>query len=524
MRTSENIGTHVAPAGVRPAIGFVGENHIMELLRLEGLSKRYIGTQALDAVDMTIEAGQVLCLAGANGSGKSTLIKCVAGGETPDSGKIIWQGQAYDSLTPSQSMALGIEIIYQDLSIFPDLTVAENIAFHVVQSRHRSWVDLREVDRIATKALHELGADLPLHARLGDLPIGARQTAAIARALTQDCRLLVMDEPTTALPSRDVAQLLSMVHRLKSKGMAIVFISHKLDELFEIADRFYVLRDGRKVGDYAPAELTTTRLSYLMTGVEFKGEKTQQEFEQIATPLLVVEDLRRRDQYHDVSFSLRPGEIIGFAGLTGSGRTELALTLFGLNPADAGKITLAGRPHSPRSPREAITNGIALVSEDRHGQGLFARKAIMTNIASSVFERSAGRFGLLSQASERTIGDTWIDKVRVKTPSGEEPVQSLSGGNQQKVVLAKWLATDPKILILDNPTVGIDVGSKMEIHDIVRQLARQGRGVIMISDDLEELVMSCNRVFLMQTGTLAAEFHGETLTVENLSSGLRQTS
>ena len=496
----------------------------MELLRLEGLSKRYIGTQALDAVDMTIEAGQVLCLAGANGSGKSTLMKCIAGGEAPDSGRIIWQGQAFERLTPAQSMALGIEIIYQDLSIFPDLTVAENIAFHVVQSRHRGWVDWSEVDRIAAKALHELGADLPLRARLGDLPIGARQTAAIARALTQDCRLLVMDEPTTALPSRDVAQLLNMVRRLKSKGMAIIFISHKLDELFEIADRFYVLRDGRKIGEYAPADLTTTKLSYLMTGIEFKGEKAPQEYDRAGEPLLVVEGLSRRDQYHDVSFSLRPGEIVGFAGLTGAGRTEIALTLFGLNPADSGKITLAGRQLSPQSPREAIRNGVVLVSEDRHSQGLFARKPIMTNIASSTFEVSKGRFGLLSRTIERSIGDTWIRKVRVKTPSGEEPVQSLSGGNQQKVVLAKWLATDPKILILDNPTVGIDVGSKMEIHDIVRQLARQGRGVIMISDDLEELVMSCNRVFMMQAGTLATEFAGETLTVEMLSSGLRQAS
>ena len=496
----------------------------MELLRLEGLSKRYIGTQALDAVDLTIEAGQVLCLAGANGSGKSTLMKCVAGGEAPDSGRIIWQGQAFDRLTPAQSMALGIEIIYQDLSIFPDLTVAENIAFHIIQSRHRGWVDWPEVDRIAAAALGELGADLPLHARLGDLPIGARQTAAIARALTQDCRLLVMDEPTTALPSRDVAELLTMVRRLKSKGMAIIFISHKLDELFEIADRFYVLRDGRRIGEYAPTELTTTKLSYLMTGIEFKGEKAPQAFDRNAAPLLVVDGLGRRDQYRDVSFSLRPGEIVGFAGLTGSGRTEIALTLFGLNPADAGKVTLAGRELSPRSPREAIANGIVLVSEDRHSQGLFARKAIMANIASTTFEASRRRFGLLSPASERSIGDAWIAKVRVKTPSGEEPVQSLSGGNQQKVVLAKWLATDPKILILDNPTVGIDVGSKMEIHDIVRQLARQGRGVIMISDDLEELVMSCNRVFMMQAGALVSEFRDDTLTVERLSNGLRQAS
>lgn len=497
---------------------------MVELLRLEGLSKRYIGTQALDAVDMTIEAGQVLCLAGANGSGKSTLMKCVAGSEAPDSGKIIWQGRSFDRLTPAQSMALGIEIIYQDLSVFPDLNVAENIAFHIMQSRQRRWIDWKSVNRIAAEALSELGADLPLHARLGDLPIGARQTVAIARALTQDCRLLVMDEPTTALPSRDVAQLLAMVRRLKDKGIAVIFISHKLDELFEIADRFFVLRDGRKIGEYAPSELTTPKLSYLMTGIEFRGEKAAGEHDRAVAPLLVVDGLCRNDQYQDVSFSLHPGEIVGFAGLTGSGRTEIALTLFGLNPANAGKVVLDGREISPRSPREAIANGVALVSEDRHSQGLFARKAIMANISAPMLERNRGRFGFLSAARELSLGDRWVRKVRVKTPSSEEPVQSLSGGNQQKVVLAKWLATDPKILILDNPTVGIDVGSKIEIHEIVRQLAGQGRGIMMISDDLEELVMSCNRVFLMQAGRLAAEFSGDDVTVEMLSNRLRQAS
>ncbi len=221
-----------------------------ELLRLEGLSKRYIGTQALDGVDLTIEAGQVLCLAGANGSGKSTLIKCIAGAESPDSGKIVWQGQAHRRLTPAESMQLGVEIIYQDLSVFPDLSVAENIAFHVIQAHPRGLVDWATVRKVATDALDELSATLPLNARLGDLSIGARQTAAIARALTQNCRLLVMDEPTTALPSRDVVRLLDMVRRLKSKGIAVVFVSHKLDELFEVADRFVVLRDGRKIGEY----------------------------------------------------------------------------------------------------------------------------------------------------------------------------------------------------------------------------------------------------------------------------------
>lgn len=493
-----------------------------ELLRLEGLSKRYIGTQALDHVDLVLEAGRVLCLAGANGSGKSTLMKCIAGAEAPDSGRIVWEGRSFDRLTPTESMNLGIEIIYQDLSIFPDLSVAENIAFHAIQERQRAWIDWAEVKEVAARALEALGASLPLDARLGDLPIGARQTAAIARALTRDCRLLVMDEPTTALPSRDVARLLDMVRRLQSKGIAILFVSHKLDELFEVADRFFVLRDGRKIGEYAPSELTTERLGFLMTGIEVKGERAPVEFDETAEALLRVEGLTRADQYRDVSFALRPGEIIGFAGLTGAGRTEIALSLFGLNPPDAGRMTLEGRELRFSSPLDAVRAGIVLVSEDRHGQGLFARKTIATNIASAAWGRLRNRFGFVSTATERGMAESWVEKVRVKTPSSDEPVQSLSGGNQQKVVLAKWLATDPKILILDNPTVGIDVGSKMEIHEIIRLLASQGRGVIVISDDLEELVIGCNRVFLMQAGALAGEFSGEKLTVETLSGCLRQ--
>ncbi|WP_319530194.1 sugar ABC transporter ATP-binding protein [uncultured Cohaesibacter sp.] len=495
-----------------------------ELLRLESLSKRYIGTQALDQVDLIIDTGEVLCLAGANGSGKSTLMKCVAGAESPDSGKIVIQGHAFDHLTPAQSMQHGIDIIYQDLSIFPDLTVAENIGFHIIQKEQRSRVDWRAIDRIASAALKEIGADLPLRARLGDLPIGARQTAAIARALTRDCKLLVMDEPTTALPSRDVARLLDMVRHLKAKGIAIIFISHKLDELFEVADRFCVLRDGKKVGEYSPDDLTPVRLSYLMTGLEFNSEKAPFAFDNKAPALLSVEGLSRDGQYRDISFDLKPGETIGFAGLTGSGRTEIALSLFGLNPPDKGKVMLADRVLEAKSPLEAIEAGVALVSEDRHSQGLFPRKSIRDNIAAASYEQNRGRFGLLLDATERQLADFWVGKVRIKTPSSDEPSQSLSGGNQQKVVLAKWLATDPKILILDNPTVGIDVGSKMEIHEIIRDLARQGRGIILISDDLEELAMSCNRVFLMEAGSLAAEFSGDDLTVAALSNHLRQVA
>ena len=496
----------------------------MELLRLEGLSKRYIGTQALDHVDLSVGTGEVLCLAGANGSGKSTLMKCVVGAETPDSGQIVWQGQSFSKLTPAQSRRLGIDIIYQDLSIFPEQTVAENVAFHAIQSGRRGWISWSEIDRIASEALDKIGAKLPLHTRLSDLPIGARQTTAIARALTGDCRLLVMDEPTTALPSRDVARLLETVRRLKDDGISIIFISHKLEELFDIADRFVILRDGRKVAEHAPSELTSKRLSFLMTGLEFDSSKASQDLAVSAPIILSVENLTREKQYQNVSFSLKAGETIGFAGLTGAGRTEIALSLYGLNPPDSGTVTIAGKALNAHSPLDAIQAGIALVSEDRQTQGLFPRKPIKENIAAASYQARAGAFGTIPLTLEREIGDEWVRRVHVKTPSSDEPVQTLSGGNQQKVVLAKCLATDPKILIMDNPTVGIDVGSKAEIHEIVRDLARQGRSIIMISDDLEELVMSCNRVFVMEAGKLVAEFSGEELTTEALSARLRSES
>ncbi|MBC7285063.1 sugar ABC transporter ATP-binding protein [Hoeflea sp.] len=493
-----------------------------DLLRVEGLSKRYIATQALDAVDIAVKPGEVVCIAGANGSGKSTLMKCICGAESPDSGRIIWLGKSYRRMNPAQAMRLGIQIIYQDLSIFPDLSVAENIAFHAIQAHSPLWVDWSAGERIAEEVLTSLGARLPLDARLGDLSFGARQTAAIARALTQDCRLLVMDEPTSALPAADVERLLAMVQRLRQRGIAVLFVSHKLDELFEIADRFCVLRDGRKVGEYAPAELDVKQLTFLMTGAEIHSDRTAP-VPDTAPVLLEVNRLSRGGQYRDISFRLRAGEVLGLAGLTGSGRTEVALSLFGLNPPDGGLILVDGRETRITSPRDAVAAGIVLVSEDRASQGIFPRKSITMNIASSVYRRIQSALGLIAPGVERDIAGSWIDRVRVKTASSEAPAQSLSGGNQQKVVLAKWLATEPKILILDNPTAGIDVGSKAEIHEIVRDLAGQGHGVILISDEFEELALSCTRALVMQRGRIVHESRGEDLTAQRLSEVVRQT-
>lgn len=494
-----------------------------ELLRLSKLSKTYFGSRALDGVDLVIHRGEIVCLVGTNGSGKSTLIKCISGVEAPDSGEIVWDGESHASLTPPQAMRMGIQVIYQDLSIFPDLTVAENVAFHHLQDGSPVWVNWTAARDIAERQLAALGVDLPLEARLGDLSVGARQIVAIARALTRKCRLLIMDEPTTALSSGDTARLLAIVRRLKEAGIAVVFVSHKLDELFEIADVFQVIRDGVKVGDFQPVELDTRRLGYLMTGLHFVIERGA-EIDAAAPELLRVEGLTRRGHYHDVGFALHAGETIGFCGLMGSGRTEVALSLFGLNPPDSGTITVEGRPIRPRMPSEAIAAGIALVSEDRHTQGLFPRRTIDTNIVSSIYRRIRSAFGLISGREEEKIGAGWMERVRVKARSGAALAKSLSGGNQQKVVLAKWLATEPKILILDNPTVGIDVGSKQEIHRIVQDMAQRKCGILVISDDLEELALVCQRVFVMRRGTLAEEIRGADLSLQRLTESLRDAA
>lgn len=475
-------------------------------LEARNISKAYEGVKALRDVSMTIGRGEVHCLVGENGSGKSTLIKIIGGVVAADAGVVVIGGRAHAHLAAIDAIREGIQIIYQDLSLYPNLTVAENISFNQFVERRASFVSWRDVRSIAERALEEIGEQIPLEQIVQDLSVAKRQIVAITRSLTQNARLIIMDEPTSAITKEDVEHLFSVIARLKAKGISTLFISHKLSEVFEIAEVVTILRDGMKVGDFPASELDDAKLTYLMTGqriqyspYRFSGEK------KAAAPLLEVRGLTRKGQFQDVSFSLWPGEILGLTGLIGSGRTELALALFGLNPPDAGQVFLNGRVVRVRSPEEALRRGIAYLPEDRLTQGLFIGQSIGDNIIITILKKLLGALGLIDPLRRRKTENSWLEELQIKAPSPKVRAWSLSGGNQQRVVLAKWLATDPKVFILDGPTIGIDIASKSNIHQIIRALAERGIAIILISDEIPEVLHNCNRLLVMREGRLVRE-------------------
>lgn len=475
------------------------------LIEMTGISKHFGGVAALGEVDLTIAAGEVHCLAGENGSGKSTLIKIISGVQPPDAGGMIRiGGQEYTRLTPSDSTRIGIQVIYQDLSLFPDLTVAENVAF-AQHLRGLSGVNRRRIRATAEAVIARIGVSLDLDAKVGDLSIAQRQLVAICRALAAEARLVIMDEPTASLTRTEVDALLDITRELKRRGIAVVFVSHRLDEVLEIAERVTVLRDGRKLGTWDAQEMTPRRLSALMTGHEFDYTISTPDLS--AAPIVLsVRHLSRRGDFEDISLDLRQGEILGIIGLLGSGRTELALSLFGMRPAERGEIRLNGMPATLRSNRAAIDQGIAYVSEDRLSLGLVLEQPISSNIVLSILDKLAGALGLLRMARRRAAVADWIAQLGIKVSDPENPVRTLSGGNQQRVVLAKWLATRPRVLILDSPTVGVDVNAKDGIYAIVKRLAASGMAVIMISDEIPEVLYHAHRILVMHGGRLRGEF------------------
>ncbi len=474
-------------------------------LRLRGVSKRFGGALALDRVDWDVLPGEVHCLAGENGCGKSTLIKAVAGVHAPEPGGAVEiDGADALPLSPARAKALGIQVIFQDLSLFPNLSVAENVGIDAVLHGLARPARRARMRATAEAALDRLGHRLPLDARVGDLPIAERQIVAICRGLAAEARLVFMDEPTASLTRTEVRRLLAIVARLKADGIAVVFVSHRLDEVLQIADRVTVLRDGRKVGTFPASGMDGRRLAELMTGLRIQHATVARDMD-AAPPLLEVRGLSRAGEYEDVSFTLRRGEVLGLTGLLGAGRTELALSLFGMTRPDRGTAALEGRPYAPRSNRDAVRAGVAYVSEDRLNLGLNMRQSIQDNAALAVLDRLARRFGLIPPDGRRALAARWVERLAIKTPGLEKPVQTLSGGNQQRVVLAKWLATEPKLLILDSPTVGVDIGNKQGIYDVVRALSGAGVGVLLISDEVGEIFATCDRVLHLRAGRLVGE-------------------
>jgi simple sugar transport system ATP-binding protein len=473
-------------------------------LRLTGLSKHFGGVRALDAIDWEVQAGEIHCLVGENGCGKSTLIKAVAGVHEPSAGTIEVDGKNVLPLDPARAKALGIQVIFQDLSLFPNLSVAENIAIESHLDHALKPVRTSVLDQVARAVLKRLDFHLDLGAIVSDLSVAERQIVAIARGLAARARLIFMDEPTASLTRAEVDRLLAIVSRLKADGIAAVFVSHRLDEVIEIAERVTVMRDGRKVGTWPVAEVDQRRIAHLMTGLDIDHAIVARD-KPTAEPLLTVEKFSRRGEFADVGFTLRRGEVLGIVGLLGSGRTELALTLFGMQRAEAGRITLEGKPLKLRSNRDAVQAGIAYVSEDRLGLGVILPQSIGDNIILAVMKNMAGRFGLIPLRSRRALAADWVNRLAIKVAGIDRPVQTLSGGNQQRVVLAKWLATSPKVLILDSPTVGVDIKNKQGIYEIVASLARQGVGIILISDEVSEIFATCDRVLHMRAGRIVDE-------------------
>ncbi|HET6438551.1 MAG TPA: sugar ABC transporter ATP-binding protein [Anaeromyxobacter sp.] len=486
-----------------------------EFLRLEKIHKSFAGVHALRGVDFSIQQGEIHCLVGENGSGKSTLIKIISGVLHPDSGRILVEGRAVASLGSAATMASGIQVIYQDLSLFPNLTVAENIAIAEVKERGRALVNWKEIRDIARAAMARIQVDLDLEVEVGELPIGKQQLVAICRALTSELKLLILDEPTSSLPKPDIDHLLAVVRDLQAHGIAVLFVSHKLNEVFEVAERITVLRDGERVATLPPGELDDDRLVGLMTGRTLS--RTPFAFRDTAAPIVLeVRGLSKPNNFEDISFQLRAGEIVALIGLIGSGRTELALALFGISPAARGEIRVEGNPVPVRSVQEAVAAGIAYVPENRLVQGLVMKHSVEENLTAPVLDKLLGRLGLVDPVRKAALAREWIQTLGIKVADPAVPVQTLSGGNQQRVVIAKWLAADPRILILDGPTVGVDVMAKGAIHQYVRDLAARGMAVLLITDEIPEAVVNANRILIMRAGRIRREIDTVGLQVEEV--------
>jgi simple sugar transport system ATP-binding protein len=476
-----------------------------DFIRIENINKNFSGLQALNNVSVSIKKGEAVGLCGANGSGKSTLIKILAGVLTPDSGSIKIDGteMSFASYGPLTGIRYGISVIYQDISLFPTLSVLENIllARIIEQGRVVSFIN-RERDR-AKKILDDLGVAINLDALVEELPIASQQLIAIARALNNNSRLIILDEPTTALTSKEVALLFNIVNKLKSAGISIIFISHKLDEVIELCDTVTVLRDGCLIASKPVSETNTSDIETMMVGQSMEYAQMETVGEN-APVVLEVSGLSKKNNFRDISFTLQHGEVLGVIGLLGAGRTELALSLFGMYPADSGSIAVDGVQQNIRSVGDAVKAGIAYVPEDRLTEGLVMNYPIQDNIVLVTLNKFINKRHFLDDGRITKSAAEWTRILSIKTENPANLVTTLSGGNQQKIVLAKWLAENPKILILDGPTVGIDIGAKAGIFKTLKEMIKErGMGVILISDEIKEIVAYSHRVMIIRNGRVA---------------------
>lgn len=475
-----------------------------ELLRIEGIRKTFPGVVALDSVDFDLRRGEVHVLLGENGAGKSTLIKMLSGAYTPDAGRILVGGQEVRIHGAQDSERLGIATIYQEFNLVPDLTVAENI-FLGRQPRRLGMIDRKRMEADAAGLLERVGVNVSPRARVRELGIARLQMVEIAKALSLDARVLIMDEPTAVLTSEEVEKLFAIVRALRADGVGIVFITHHLEEIAALGDRVTVIRDGRSVGQ-VPASTPQDELVRLMVGRSIEQQYPRERPEDAggSPALLTVEGLTRDGVFHDVSFQVHAGEVVGIAGLVGAGRTEVVRAVFGADPYDSGDVTVAGARLRRHDVGAAMAAGIGLVPEDRKGQGLVLDASVEENLG-LVTLRSASRAGLVDLKGQHVAAERIAGQLGVRMAGLGQDVRTLSGGNQQKVVIGKWLLANTKVLILDEPTRGIDVGAKVEIYQLINELTAAGAAVLMISSDLPEVLGMSDRVLVMAQGRIAGE-------------------
>lgn len=467
------------------------------VLELKGISKRFGATQALDNVSLTLFPGEVHTLLGENGAGKSTLIKIITGIYPADTGEMLLDGKPIQIDNSAEAQKYGIAAIYQEPMIFPDLDVAENI---FISHRHRgSIIHWSSMYREAAEVLASLGVSFDVRSQARGLTLAAQQTVEIAKALSLQTRVLIMDEPTASLSAHEVAQLFRIVRNLRDQGVAILFISHRFDEVFEISDRITIFRDGQFISSAPASEVTVEGAIRDMVGRDMESFFLKEDVER-GDVLLSVRSLTKHGTFNDISFDVHQGEILGFAGLVGSGRTDVVLALFGIAPADEGVISFDGKQVTLQNPSQATHLGIAYVPEDRRGHGLVLPMSIAANITLPILRKYLGRLRLINYRSERQTAESYRQQLSIRTHSVQLQANKLSGGNQQKVVLSKWLNTNPRLLILDEPTRGIDIGAKAEVHHIINQLAQQGLGIILISSDLPEVMAMSDRILVMREG------------------------
>jgi ribose transport system ATP-binding protein len=483
------------------------------LVEMRGITMRFPGVLALCEVDFDVLPGEVHALVGENGAGKSTLMKILAGVYTRDAGEVIFQGQPVNFTKPRQAQIAGIATIYQELNQVPQLSVTENI-FLGTEIERGIALNWAEMHRKARELLAKLHLDIDPRMRLGQLGVAQQQMVEVAKALHQNASLIIMDEPTSSLSIREINDLFAIVRELKSHGVSVVYISHHLEETFEVSDRITVLRDGRLVATKPAKDLNVDKLIRLMVGRDL-SEKFPKEQVSRGAEVLRVEGLRQEDRLWDISFSAYAGEVLGIAGLVGAGRTELVRAIFGADPIDGGKIYVNGKRAAIRSPKDAVRSGIGLLTEDRKQQGLCLQLTVRENITLSVLDRLT-RGQMTNRSRETALAERFIDGLAIKTSSQDQLALNLSGGTQQKVVLSKWLATEPKVLIFDEPTRGIDVGAKVEIYHMINQLAKQGVAILMVSSELPEILGMSDRVMVIGGGRVQGFLDREEATEEKI--------